>query len=724
MRVAVVRNYRNKGVINRFGRPCPEVYGKKSVQRVVDALRAGNHTVAEFEGDKYLLSNLEKFMPSDPQTREPSGIVFNMCYGIQGECRYTHLPAELEMAGVPYTGSSPLGHTLSLDKVITKTLLRQAGIPTPNWAALRQLDQSLDGLRFPLIVKPRHESTSYGLHLARDHEQLEEAVADVVTQYGQDALVEQYVPGTEVCAALIGNDDIEVLPIVELDFHGRDLQTVTWEDKYHKTQDEPTKICPARLPRELVGRVKEISLATFRACHCRDYARVDIRIDPAGNPFVLEVNSMASLGPAASFVLAAQTAGYSFESLVARILDVAHQRCFGIPAPADARKSVGELKALPFALPTRYLPKSSDEHTCPNAQSPYHAVFPSKQTEFYSRQIRRNGYYDDLRPIIEPSVVELDDSGSLDTSGENDSTVLTGLQHKYPQTAVVLITNECFAHCRYCFRKRIVGTSEDEVATDFAAIAEYIRAHPQINNVLLSGGDPFVLSTDRLNYILGHFLPIAHLTSIRFGTRSVVYYPLRFRDKSLVALFKKIRAAGITPVLVTHINHIGEISKQTRIQIRKLARLGVQFYNQAVLLRGVNDDPDILAATFDLLHSLGVRPYYLFQARPVKGALQFQVPLRRAIKIVHGTQRRLSGIQKTFRYIMSHYSGKIEILDIGADDSIYMRYHQCRDISKVGTVFSRPCIEDACWLDTLPSLSDADAPLELCHAETASRVTA
>jgi len=336
MKVALVRNKAKKdGVINRFGQPCPEAYGEQAVQMVIDGLRCGGHTVEVVRADKTLLAELERYMPADPAIGRPTGMVFNMAYGIQGECRYTHVPAMLEMAGVPYTGSSPLGHALALDKVITKILMLHAGVPTPAFRVMRHPEENVAGLPFPLIVKPKHESTSFGLHLVRSPEDLADAVQAVVTKYEQDALVEEYIDGREVCVGLLGNDPVECLPLVELDFGGRDLRAMTYDDKYHKRPDEPRKICPASVSEPLAARLRELAVATFRACHCKDYARVDIRIDPAGNPFVLEINSMASLGPSASFVLAARHAGYAHPELVCRILDVAHQRYFGTPAPRD-----------------------------------------------------------------------------------------------------------------------------------------------------------------------------------------------------------------------------------------------------------------------------------------------------------------------------------------------------------------------------------------------------
>jgi D-alanine-D-alanine ligase len=337
MKVAVVQNREATGVINTFGQKCPEKYGAKTIQAVVRALDENGHSVLVCEGDKNLLAVLENFMPPR-EDGQPGGMVFNMAYGIQGECRYTHVPAMLEMAGVPYTGSSPLGHALALDKVITKDLIQAAGVPTPKYHVMTSFDQQSFGLRFPVIVKPRHESTSFGLRRATDCGQLKEAVSLVVEQYQQEALVEEYIDGREVCVALLGNEDMEFLPLVEQQFGARETKIVTYEDKLHKSPVETGKICPALLSEELAQKLRCISLETFRACHCRDYARVDIRIDSDGNPYVLEINSMASLGSTGSYVLAACTAGYTFVELVNRILNVAHARYFGIPVPQDAHE--------------------------------------------------------------------------------------------------------------------------------------------------------------------------------------------------------------------------------------------------------------------------------------------------------------------------------------------------------------------------------------------------
>ena len=321
-------------------------------------------------------------------------------------------------------------------------------------------------------------------------------------------------------------------------------------------------------------------------------------------------------------------------------------------------------------------------------------------TKFYQEQIRKSGYYEQLKHIVEPSTKEFESPGALDTSGEASNTVVPGLQHKYPQTGLLLVTDRCASYCRYCFRKRLVGNDTEEVAPDFAKVADYIRAHPEMQNVLLSGGDPFVLSTHKLHRILDHLLPLPNLTSIRFGTKTIAFYSPRFADPELPAFFQRILDAGKAAVVVTHFDHVGEISDEAVKNITALRKLGVQFLNQAVLLNRVNDDAAIIAKTFAELHRIGVRPYYLFQGRPVKAASHFQVPLRQGVEIVRAVNARLSGIQKTFKYIMSHVSGKIEILDL-AEGRLYMRYHQNKHPENIGKLFSRRYVEGACWLDEL-----------------------
>ncbi|UPK05827.1 ATP-grasp domain-containing protein [Bradyrhizobium sp. 170] len=329
MRVAVVWNKHLE--TNPSGQSGPGWYGP-SVQSVVTALQQTGHETLLCESDKGLLATLERFMPPDPQAR-PSGIVFIMGGGSMGEWRSSQIPAMLEMAGIPYTGASPLGAALGLDKVITKKLIRDDGLPTPNFRVMRRGTESTGDLRFPLIVKPRCGYSSLGLQLVHEPSCLRRAVEMIITRYAQDALVEEYIEGREISVALLGNEELEVLPPVEHDFGDRETCVITWEDKNHMAAAEPQKICPARITSELATMLRDISVATFRACLGRDYARVDFRIDRSGRPFVLEINSGPSLNNRDSYFRAATTGGYSFSNLVNRMLDVAHRRYFGIGMP-------------------------------------------------------------------------------------------------------------------------------------------------------------------------------------------------------------------------------------------------------------------------------------------------------------------------------------------------------------------------------------------------------
>jgi len=364
--------------------------------------------------------------------------------------------------------------------------------------------------------------------------------------------------------------------------------------------------------------------------------------------------------------------------------------------------------------------------TIPSRALAENHVTPRRVPRFYEAHIRKSPHYERLKLIVEPSVRELDGAGMVDTSGEAENLAVPGLQHKYPQTGLMLVTEQCAAFCRYCFRKRFVGTSSDEVAVDYDRVGDYIARHPEMTNVLMSGGDPFMVSTRKLDAILDRLLPIPHLTTIRFGTKSLTFNPKRFCEPRVGAMMRRIVAAGKTPVVVAHVDHFAELSDAARERILALREIGVQFLNQSVLLKDVNDDADVLAQTFDELHALGVRPYYLFQTRPVIGASRFQTTLRQGAALVRETGRRLSGLQKTFRYIMSHTTGKIEIIGFdAASDRLVLKYHQAKDPDSVGTVFTRACPRDAVWFDDLPQDGPQNGPRngpEAAPRETGSAI--
>jgi len=261
--------------------------------------------------------------------------------------------------------------------------------------------------------------------------------------------------------------------------------------------------------------------------------------------------------------------------------------------------------------------------------------------DYYARLIDWNEPADPIKTIIFPSLGELNIAGSYDTSGEKENTVLTGLQHKYRETALLLVTNRCAGYCRHCFRKRLVGIPTDETVKLFDKAVEYIKEHREITNVLVSGGDPLVLPTDVIEYFLSELSKIEHLEFIRFGSRMPVFYPMRiYKDGKLLAVFSRHSTPERRIYLVTHFNHPKEVTEEARKAVDALIRHGIVVSNQAVLLRGVNDDPEILATLMKEIVSAGVVPYYIFQCRPVKRVkTHFQVPLKKGYEIVEKANR-------------------------------------------------------------------------------------
>jgi D-alanine-D-alanine ligase len=326
MKVAVVYNPDAKGIINVFGIQNREWYPQETIDRVASALRGGGHEVELIAGDRYLLSKLGRFLPK-LSSKRPNGIVLNMALGIQGKCRYTHVPALLEVAGIPYTSSSPLGHTLAMDKVAAKQILIALGLPTPNYRVFASPDERSHSLEFPLIVKPRGEAASFGLKIVHDDASLREAVDRTLREYRQTVLVEEFIQGREINVGILGNDPPESLPVLELLLDGGESRVYSHEAKFARSsRKRAKKVCPADLPQETSAYIQEISVQAFQALNIYDFARVDIRLDRFNRPYILEVNSMASLNPGSSFVYAAKKAGYTYDRLINKIVEVAYRR--------------------------------------------------------------------------------------------------------------------------------------------------------------------------------------------------------------------------------------------------------------------------------------------------------------------------------------------------------------------------------------------------------------
>jgi len=270
-------------------------------------------------------------------------IVFNIAEGFHGVNREAHVPAICEFFGIPYTGSDPFTLSLCLDKARAKETLTFRGVPTPKFAvveALSEIESRTADLRLPLFVKPVHEGSSKGItdaNLCWDRAHLLRQTEFLLENYKQPVIVEEYLPGKEFTCAVLGNGSgATVLPIVGMNFDSLPkgaLPIYSYDAKFVWDRPEnPLDIfqCPARITRELQASIERVTLEAFHVLGCRDWARIDVRLDAAGVPNVLEVNPLPGIlpDPADNSCLpkAARAAGIGYEELIQSCLKYAAAR--------------------------------------------------------------------------------------------------------------------------------------------------------------------------------------------------------------------------------------------------------------------------------------------------------------------------------------------------------------------------------------------------------------
>ncbi len=270
------------------------------------------------------------------------------------------------------------------------------------------------------------------------------------------------------------------------------------------------------------------------------------------------------------------------------------------------------------------------------------AKFPMSITPYYLSLIDVDNLKND--PIFLqsfPSPLELHTSCSdmADPLHEDHDSPVPGVTHRYPDRVLLLVSNMCSMYCRHCTRKRRVG-NEDSIPSrpQISQGIEYIRQNSRIRDVLLSGGDPFLLSDERLDWILSELRAIDHVEIIRIGTRTPVVLPYRITD-NLVSILKKYHPLWIN----THFNHPRELSLSARQSLAKLADAGIPLGNQSVLLAGVNDCPRIMKALVHKLAINRVRPYYLYQCDLSEGLSHFRTPIGKGIEILESLIGHTSG---------------------------------------------------------------------------------
>ncbi|MDZ7816299.1 MAG: KamA family radical SAM protein [Planctomycetota bacterium] len=327
--------------------------------------------------------------------------------------------------------------------------------------------------------------------------------------------------------------------------------------------------------------------------------------------------------------------------------------------------------------------------------------------EYYLSLIDWDDPDDPVRRIIIPHLDELDSWGSMDPSCEHLYTVAPSIEHKYTQTALILSTGACGGVCRFCFRKRIFQNGNKDISDDLSGALEYIRSNNSINNVLITGGDALMLPKRKLRWLVSELRKIDHVNIIRLGSRLPAFNPFRItEDEEFLDIIRDYSGPKKRIYVVSHYNHPNELTDIAYQCITKLLDAGAVMVNQSPLLAGVNDNPVVIGELFNRLAEAGNTPYYLFQDRPAFGNRHFSVPIEVGYDMFEEAKSYMSGLAKRARYVMSHATGKVEVL-AKTKRSMIFRYHQAAKASNEGRVMCFDRNPEAVWLDDyLEQLSD------------------
>jgi len=344
------------------------------------------------------------------------------------------------------------------------------------------------------------------------------------------------------------------------------------------------------------------------------------------------------------------------------------------------------------------------------ALKPVAEAYAFRATDYYLGLIDWSDPADPIRRLIIPRADELNDWGTLDASNEAANTVMRGLQHKYPDTALLLCNEVCGAYCRYCFRKRLFMNENDEASKGLCEGVDYIGAHPEITNVLLTGGDPLLLSTRRLTETIAALREIEHVEIIRIGSKMTAFNPMRvLDDPALVDMFSTYSTPYKRIYVMNHFDHPRELTDVAIQAIDRLIRAGVIMTNQCPMIAGINDHAEILSELFGRLASIGCPQYYVFQGRPTAGNDPYKVPIVCGWEIFREALRHGAGLARRARFVMSHETGKIEVLAVD-ERHIYLRYHRAKDANLRGRFLVYKRNDDAHWLDDLEPAEEGAAP--------------
>ena len=282
-------------------------------------------------------------------------------------------------------------------------------------------------------------------------------------------------------------------------------------------------------------------------------------------------------------------------------------------------------------------------------------------TPYYLSLINLDDPFDPVRMQAVPTAKELHraDADLLDPLHEDTDSPVPGLTHRYPDRVLMLVTDQCSMYCRHCTRRRFAGQKDCEVQISrIDKYIEYVAAHPEVRDVLLSGGDALLLSDEKLEGIIKRLREIKHVEIIRIGSRTPVVMPQRITPE-LCAMLKKYHPIWLN----THFNHPNEITPESRRACEMLADAGVPLGNQSVLLAGVNDCVHVMKRLVHELVKLRVRPYYIYHCDLSMGLEHFRTPVSKGIEIIEGLRGHTSGFAvPTFVVDAPGGGGKIPVM--------------------------------------------------------------
>jgi lysine 2,3-aminomutase len=319
-------------------------------------------------------------------------------------------------------------------------------------------------------------------------------------------------------------------------------------------------------------------------------------------------------------------------------------------------------------------------------------VYPMRIPRYYYNLIQREG--DPVWMQSVPSMRELQDEDALeDPLNEDGDSPVPRLTHRYPDRVLLLITDRCPMYCRFCTRKRMVGRASDVTEKTIALGIEYIRSHPEIRDVLLSGGDPLMVSDEKLEHIISSLRAIPHIQIIRIGTKFPCVLPSRITE-NLCNMLKKYHPIFLN----THFNHPRELTPEATAACERLANAGIPVGCQTVLMKGVNDDPEIIKQLMHKLLMARVRPYYLYQADLTRGTNHFRARVEVGLRIIQALRGFTTGFGvPQFVIDAPGGGGKVPLMPeyiVSMDDKeVVMRNFE-------GNEYRYPQVQDECVRDT------------------------